>query len=221
MNAGRAQTDGTGKSWSDLINAMWHDLSGVFRHILPGIIILSAAYGSHPNWFKKLLPNETGHFAILVALTLVVGNLWYVLHRYTLHQLLDWVCYRKRERKWKGYRDWLYEHVYKSFLVREEAIRLWDHVHFRSAQIILMFLVGEVLLVFLIQPQSGSIFDSHRWLLAIVGILLLVASFAQYFISNGLDVHVVKALHEKTQQATAHNPQDPATHGGSGGPGQK
>lgn len=203
MNKDNTQSNELIKSWPELIQHASGDLSRVFRHMLPGVVILGVAYLSHPTWFETLDASQGWHLVILVVIAIAIGNFWYVLHRYTLHQLLDWICYRIREKKWKGYSKWFYKHVCNSFSVQKKVGDLWKHVHFRSAQIIFMFIVGEVLLLFVTWHDTESTIASFRLFFGIAGIFLVIVSIIQSFLSNALDVHVVETYRDKNNHQSA------------------
>src|SRR5256885_4289739 len=76
------------KPENDIVKQITEGLSGIFRHMLPGLAILGVAAVSHPSWFPPWSTlNEGWHIAILGTIALTVGNVWYVAHRYTVHQL--------------------------------------------------------------------------------------------------------------------------------------
>ena len=151
----------------DLVKQITDGLSAIFRHMFPGLAIMGVAAISQGHWFPAWSTLSDGwHIAVLGAIALTVGNLWYAAHRYTLHQLIDY-CYYVREpghdARFLSYRNWLRKHIDDSFHVVGEDARLQRHVHFRSAQIILLFIIAEAVLVFSIKPDPHSIVFTYRW----------------------------------------------------------
>jgi uncharacterized ion transporter superfamily protein YfcC len=140
---------------------------------------------------------------VLAVLSIVVGNLWYVVHRFTLHNVLDLVCYYIRpsgSEKHKCYTSWLSEHIQKSFSPPTANEELRNFVHFRSSQVILLFIVAEALILFSIINECGSFFWQNHVPFLIIGIVIAFFALMQYWISNNIDVDVVnrsKATAEK------------------------
>jgi len=183
-------------SISDAVKAITDEIGSIFRHIVPGVIVPGFAYKSHPGWFSKLCFNNTTHIIILAVAALAVGNFWYVFHRYSLHNLLDWFCWLLRTGKWKtlswgGYRPWLFQHIEDSFTLPDSKKRLQQFIHLRSSQIILLFITSQAMVLFSFWHESNSYFDEYPWRLGIVGIGIFLVAMVQYFISNGLDITVV------------------------------
>jgi len=157
--------------------------------MLPGLAILGAAGISHPHWLKSLGAVDGWHIAILAAVALTVGNVWYVAHRYTLQQIIDYVIYALRYRKFRGYSSWLGAHINKTFHISESDERFRNHVHFRSAQIIFLFIIAEALIVFSIHAEYGTPFNRHWLITRVAGIaLLLWCAVVQFPIGYSIDV---------------------------------
>jgi len=179
-------------SAADTIKTISGQLSGIFRHIIPGVIILGFAYGSHPSWFKKVYPTNSTDWMVLAMLSIVIGNLWYVVHRFTIHFLFDFICYRFREGKWSGYQQWLIAHIDHSFAVPEYKRKLQNFVHCRSSQIILLFIIAEALIIFSLWFEAESVFSTYNTFFLIVGVVLFLVAVVHYPISNNLDIFVVR-----------------------------
>jgi len=189
----------------------FRDLSSTFRHLIPGIVLLAAAWAAHRSWFDGFDLGKGWHVATLVILAVAAGNVFYVLHRYTLHQLLDIVCYRLRTGSVAGYRSWLYDHIFASFIVKKRECDLWQFVHFRSAQVIVMFLVGEVLCLFALWHEPGSVFSHYPTQVGIAGVLLLVVAGLQGWLGNNLDINMaerITKLHSKGPPAESLEPEE-------------
>jgi len=107
-------------SISEAVKAITDEISIIFRHIVPGVIVLGFAYWSYPKWFVNLCFNNTMHIIVLAVAAIATGNFWYVFHRYSLHNLLDWFCWLARTGKyktssWGGYLTWLFQHIEDSY----------------------------------------------------------------------------------------------------------
>lgn len=189
-----------GVSNAGIIKQVGDDLSRIFRHMLPGVLILGAAKASHPKWFcdvDKVTPWQY-KLALLAAVAVVVGNTWYVLHRYTVHQFIDWLIYtfKRRPRSENifgtGYVHWLTKHIDNSFQLLRKEEKLHNHLMFRSAQVIYMFIVAEVAIGFSFCAEGGSFFMIHRQPLCWGGVAVLIAAIFQYLLSNCADVDLAK-----------------------------
>src|SRR5260370_32067837 len=90
------QNDDSAPGWVESIS---NNLGAIFRHILPGIVIMGTAYVAHPAWFPP--PWSTWivdlgswqHLLVSSVVGLVVGNTWFAINRYVVHQLADYVLY--------------------------------------------------------------------------------------------------------------------------------
>ena len=134
----------------------------------------------------------------------MVGNTWYVAHRYTLHQLLDVLLHSIREKRSpSGYTAWLSKHVHDGNLFPPYADELRQHVLFRSAQVIYLFILGEVLLVFAWAPAHGTLFAGHRQLLLWGGVAVLAFACWQYYLSHSIDCYAVDKLGGKRPASAA------------------
>lgn len=68
-------------------------LAAVFRYMLPGVLVMGAAYLAYPDWFMRFHLHSNQHLIMLGVITITVGNTWFALNRYGLHQLVDLVLY--------------------------------------------------------------------------------------------------------------------------------
>lgn len=190
----------------DIITQITGELSKIFRHLLPGLAILGIAGISHPSWFEEWSTHVDGwHVAIVGAIALTVGNAWYVFHRYVFHQVIDYFVSlpQRRGEKFDGYRSWLADHIDKSFQAAESRRQLGNHVHFRSAQIIFLFIIAEAIIVFSIWPQAGTFLDRCRgWTVGAGIALFLWCALIQYHIGHHIDVFVAESYGGKKAAAT-------------------
>lgn len=95
------------------------------------------------------------------------------------------------ERRVRGYLDWLSDFIDRSFQLARAEPQLQEHLHFRSSQIILMFIVSEITFVFAIWHEACSVIASHGPVLLLVSILIFILATVQYVISNIVDRRVV------------------------------
>ncbi len=183
----------------DVIKQVSDALGKVFRHMLPGACIVIAARLSHPSWFVGVDYRQPQHLLLLVIIAVCAGNVWYVFHRYTAHQVIDWIAYSKLSRKNKkpgiGYREWLIGHVARSFRLRGSKFKLVEPVDLRASQIIFMCIVCEIILIFSICPEVcswlGKVSGPCMWLMRIVAVLIGLCAVLQYWILFDVDRDIV------------------------------
>jgi hypothetical protein len=184
-----------------IIREVFGQLNQVFRHLLPGLLVVTLACVAHPSLFKRISFSNGWQLFALGAVSLVVGNAWYVLHRYSIHQLIDFGMYlcsqryqgsEKFGRTLRGYCNWLAKFLPRSFAFEQKEVKLAGHLRFRSAQVIFLFVLGEALILFEFSNESGSWFSRHPWLAGIVGASIFAVAFVQYVISDYLDGKIVE-----------------------------
>jgi hypothetical protein len=178
----------------DLIKQLGGELGRVFRHMLPGIIILLAARLSHPAWFlNRVSYGNSSHLLALGVIAFAAGNVAYVFHRYSFHQLLDfifWWCSKKDDKE--PYYDWLYRHIDESHRFKKNNRDLFDYVNFRSAQIIFMLITCEIALAFCVCVECGSVFHRFRWCIIGAAIGFWCAGAMQQFLGYEMDAKFVE-----------------------------
>jgi hypothetical protein len=188
----------------DVITQIGDSLERIFRYMLPGVCVLLACRLSHPSWFACIDYSESWQLLLLAVIAVCVGNVWYVVHRYTVHQLVDWfmywICWRKKERKpQQGYNQWLIKHIAASFRLRQRLRQTksefrgpWPSA-LRSAQIIAMFIFAEIVLLCILwhEPDSwvGGI-GNYTWFIVSAAVLMCFAIW-QYYILFNVDIELV------------------------------
>jgi len=177
---------------AETIKEIASQLSRIFRHMLPGLVVIGAARVGHPKWFPAAPPTQATEIVVLAAIAMAVGNVWYIFHRYTIHQFIDWILYMRRTRRGTGYLNWLSGFIDDSFRATKNAPEVTEHLHFRSAQIILMFIVSEVIFVFLVWHEPNTVFANHQTLLWMVDSVGFIAASVQYCIGDSLHRAIVE-----------------------------
>lgn len=164
------------------------EVERIFRHMLPGVLVVGAAKAAHPRWFVGLDLAEPWHLAVLAAIAALAGNTWYVLHRFSVHQAIDWLLCPER----KTYASWLAQHVDKSHRFLAYAADLGKYVGTRSAQVIFLFILAEVGFAFTWGAATGTFFARYAGLLRIVAALVFLVAVAQYYLTHGIDLYAVE-----------------------------
>lgn len=177
---------------AEIIKELVDQLSTIFRHMLPGLLVVGGARIAHPSWFAALKLADVWQIAVLCAMAITAGNVWYVFHRYTIHQFIDWVIYCLQKRRACGYIEWLSDLIDRRFKFIDSSPRLGDYLRFRSSQVILMFIVSEILFVLAFWHDSGRFFESHCRAVLLTSVVMFVLALVQYYISYTLDVRAVE-----------------------------
>lgn len=128
------------------------NISAMFRHVVPGCVILAFAWLSHPSWFANFDPGDSKHLWIVGLVSLIVGNVAYVLHRAIIHQLVDFSVSGKWPPK-KYPEEVVAKMIEKHVLAVKRRRQL---IHLKNAQIILSAIFAEVCFVasFFYEPMS-------------------------------------------------------------------
>jgi len=173
------------------------NLSGIFRHMLPGALLVGAARIAHPDWFLWVQLGSWQHLSVLAVLTVAVGNTWFGLNRYGLHQLFDFVLYLIGS---KGpaistecqYLDDLGRYTYKSLHTPETSSHARSHVAFRASTVLLILTVGEADILFSLWHAPNSELAVYPlWVLWVCGGAALLIGFWQMVITRHIDFYVV------------------------------
>ena len=180
-----------------LLTDITQHLGGIFRHMLPGILVVGGAKLSYPDWFGGFDLKSWQHLSVLAAISVAVGNSWFALNRYGLHQLVDYVLYRFKSNgpaqssAKSAYLDELGRYTYKSLHTPERSVRARQHVAFRASTALLALTVGELLLAFAIYHASNSLFVGHVVKMTIFGVLAFAVGIWQMAITRRIDYYVV------------------------------
>jgi hypothetical protein len=180
-----------------LLSDITKHVAGIFRHILPGVLVVGAAGLAYPNWFGGIDLKSWPHIIIIGVITLAVGNTWFALNRYGLHQGLDYLLYLKgwggpaKTAESSGYLDDLGRYVSKSQHLPEASARAQEHVALRASTVLLILTLGEVSIVFGICHRDDSCFKGHEILMVFGGLSVLFVGLWQMAITRFIDNHVV------------------------------
>jgi hypothetical protein len=136
-----------------LLSDITKHLAGIFRHMLPGVLVLGGAVLAYPNWFASVNFQSWQHLVIIGVITTAVGNTWFALNRYGLHQAVDYILYLNgwgapaKTAASQNYLDDLGQYVAKSQHAPAISARAQEHVAFRASTVLLILTFGEVLYV--------------------------------------------------------------------------
>lgn len=74
-----------------LVGDVVANLEALFRHILPGGLIIGAAYAAHPSWFRSADLHSWQGLLVATVVAITVGNAWFVINRFSVHQIVDYL----------------------------------------------------------------------------------------------------------------------------------
>jgi len=182
-----------------IVQTITDNLGTFFRHLFPGVLIIGAAYVAHKSWFPcpESHPWESWqHVLIAAAIALAVGNIWFAVNRYVIHQSIDFVLYRcgvKGPRKsGLGYFDDLGKYVAKSQCILEIPPQARQHVAFRASSVLLLYIAAEIGLLFSLWNEAGSLFAQYKLGIIIGSIVLFIAGIWQQIITRYIDDHIIE-----------------------------
>jgi hypothetical protein len=180
-----------------LLTEITQHLGGIFRHMLPGILVVAGARLAYPDWFHDVDLKSWQQMFVLAAISVAVGNTWFALNRYGLHQLVDYALYLiKSKGAARGvtrfaYLDDLGRYTYRSLHTPDADARARQHVAFRASTVLLALTVGEGQLGFDVFHASNSLFGGHRVGMIVGGVLALAVGIWQMVITRRIDYYVV------------------------------
>ena len=128
-------------------------LAGIFRHMLPGVLVVGTARLAYPDLIAIPKLDSWQNVLVLAVITTVLGNTWFALNRYGLHQVVDYVLYlfksngpaRTGPILGFAYLDDLGKYTRKSLHTPETSRRAADHIRFRASTVLLALTLGELL----------------------------------------------------------------------------
>jgi hypothetical protein len=148
------------------------NLGGVFRHLLPGALIVGAAAITHPSWFLTVDLASWPSLLVVAVISIAVGNAWFSINRYAVHQTVDYVCYRAGSegpamRTHTRYADDLALYVREALVETDVPLRARQHLAFRASSVLLIYTIAELLLIAAIWSEPRSVTYGHSIALAI------------------------------------------------------
>jgi hypothetical protein len=180
-----------------MIQSISDNLGAFFRHLLPGILIMGAAYAAHPRWFSSVDTHSWQHISIAAVVALAVGNLWFAFNRYAIHQLVDYAMYLLKSKgpaatvSRGNYLDDVGKYAADSLCKSNALSRARQHVAFRTSSILLLYTVAEIGLLVAIWHDPCTLFAQHACWTAIGSLLIFAAAIWQNVITRRIDYYVV------------------------------
>ena len=165
--------------------------------MLPGVLVVGAAQLAYPEWFRTLDFKSWHHLIVLAVVTLAIGNTWFALNRYGLHQLVDYFLYLTksngpaRTSRWFNYLDDLGLYAYKSLHTDDRSARAREHVAFRASTVLLILTLGELAILFGALHSNSSVFVDYSNPMIFTGVAVFTVGVWQMIITRHIDYYVV------------------------------
>jgi hypothetical protein len=176
--------DNTEQKSGSLVGDISNNLSPIIRHLLPGILILCATHIAYPSWFTRMDLTLWTHVLVAGVIAVVAGNVAFVVNRYFIHQLIDWLAYMlafeaPARKGWPNYLEDLGKHVVNSDKLSSDIGR---HIIFRTSSILFLYTIVELTLIFSFWHDPMSPFALYQLPMRWAGGLILVAAIFQHLI---------------------------------------
>ncbi len=184
-------------SASGLVQSISNNLGAVFRHLFPGILIIGAAAVAHPSWFSGIRITTWQQILISAVVALALGNTWFAVNRYGVHQLVDYAMYLlkwegpARTASWFKFHDDLGKYAADSLCTPTIPSHARQHVNFRASSVLLLYTVAEIGGLAWFSHESDTLFGRHPQLTLIGSVLIFLAAFWQDAITRRIDYYVV------------------------------
>ena len=122
--------------------------------------------------------SKTAHIWVVGGVSLLVGNVAYVLHRTIVHQAVDWLV---SWRSPSAYVELVATMIERHFANKPEVK---DLMHLKNSQIILTAIFGELCVIVSIWKEPSSRAETHHLCLLWIGILVFAGSVFAHAISH-------------------------------------
>ncbi|MGB7285284.1 MAG: hypothetical protein WBE13_23705 [Candidatus Acidiferrum sp.] len=180
------------------IGEISENLGTLFRHFLPAILIFCAARVAYPSWFTGLNAMSWAYLSLLAAIAFAIGNTWFSINRYVVHQAVDCLSWRfglegPARRGGAEYTTDLAKYVREAVVEIRVPPRARQHVAFRASSVLLVYTLAELLMLMLVdsEPTSPIYGLRARLLLASSGAILFGVGVWQNVITRRIDAAVL------------------------------
>jgi hypothetical protein len=103
------------------------------------------------------------HLVLGAVIALTIGNVWYSVNRYCIHQILDYVAYLLKNpgpvgNRWEYLND-IGKYTAKSLKTINRSGIAGEHIALRSASVLLLYTIAEVGFLYILwHDQNGGNF---------------------------------------------------------------
>lgn len=168
------------------------NLGGFFRHFLPGALIVGAAMIARPSWFTFVDFDSWPILTVVAATAMTIGNAWFALNRYGIHQIVDYLCYIARsegpaKKRHAAYLDDLALYVREALIETDVPPRARQHVTFRASSVLLIYTIAELVFLVAIWSERSAITYNYKVPLCISAIIIFALGVWQNVITRRID----------------------------------
>jgi hypothetical protein len=186
---------GDGNAWPSEVS---HQLERLFRHVLPGLAIVGLAFSAYPEWFAGVCWNEPWHLATLAVVSVVVGNAWFLIHRYTIEQLLDAIAFKWSCSWCQNYRKDVAQRLAREMDLPQSNAR--HYFFLRSAHTSFLFIVSEAAFISALAPASESVVAKWRLAVLAAAVVTFIAALVQFWLLAELNREIASSANPGTEK---------------------
>jgi hypothetical protein len=185
------------KSNTGVIQTIANNLGAFFRHLFPGVLIMGAAYLAYPCRFPRSHAWESWQqISIAAVIALAVGNIWFVITRYVIHQIIDYGLYSLRfkgpQKSECGYFEDLGKYVADSQCISAIPAQARQHIVFRASSVLLLYVAAEIGVVFSFCNEPCSLFAQYKCRIVVGSAVVFIAGIWQQIITRYIDDHIIE-----------------------------
>lgn len=175
------------------------NLGAIFRHLLPGVLAIGVARVTHPSWFVNVQP-QWPSLVVIGVIAIAVGNAWFAINRYGVHQIVDFACWLVRSQgpareSGVGYLDSLAEYVKGALSNSDVPSRARQHIAFRASSVLLMYTLSELSFLAALWSEPCAITAGFVPELFFSSALLFVLAIWQNIITRRIDAAIFLGRH--------------------------
>jgi len=185
------------KSNTGVVQTIANNLGAFFRHLFPGVLIMGAAYLAYPCRFPHSHAWESWQqISIAAAIALAVGNIWFVITRYVIHQSIDWLLYvcgvKGPLKSGRGYLDDLGKYVADSQCISRIPEQARQHIVFRASSVLLLYMAAEIGFFFSLWNEPCSLFAQYKLWIIGGSVVVFIAGVWQQVITRYIDDYIIE-----------------------------
>jgi hypothetical protein len=183
-------------AFEEVVKSIGSALSAIFRHLLPGVLVLSATAAARPSLFDKVDITKGELLIFLGVLAIVIGNVCFVVHRYLIQQIVDWVFWYFKAKggpkrgEGMGYGGGIADQVWKFFSAESVPEDIRQHVRFRTSSVVLMYITAEVSGIAAVLAEQNSMLASAKWLVLGAAFIIFLAAIWQNYLVRRIEGRV-------------------------------
>lgn len=184
---------------SGVIGELVQHLGLVFRHMMPGSVVLGGAAISFPHWFPDMTTDLSWPvLTTLAAISVVVGNIAFVLNRYVLDVIIEYALWLLRfpgpirSGSPFSFVGDAWPFILRSLTSGRVHPSVRSHLQFRASVVFLMWTLAETLFVCANWHSAKSVLSSvPTWLSNTAATVIFLFGVLQIVIVRRLDYQSV------------------------------